>query len=126
MEKPYALFLRADGLIEMVDVRTMEMIKVFKMKGYGHFVIKATFGGKNEEFVASGSEGMFWFFWGGEMVGVVLTLIDGDIYVWNTGTGELLLKKRAHTPPASCNSVAWNPKRFHMIASAGDDHTVRM
>jgi hypothetical protein len=57
--KPYALFLRKDGLIEMIDVRTMEMVKVFKLKSYGHFIIKATFGGENEEFVASGSEGMF-------------------------------------------------------------------
>ena len=44
--KPQALFLRTDGLIEMVDVRTMEMFKVFKMKGYGHFVIKAMFWGR--------------------------------------------------------------------------------
>ena len=57
---------------------------------------------------------------------VVLILADGDIYVWKTGTGELLLKQRVHDLPASCNSVAWNPKRFHMIASAGDDHTVRV
>jgi hypothetical protein len=56
--KPFALFLRKDGLIEMVDVRTMEMVKVFKLKSYGHFIIKATFGGENEEFVASGSEGV--------------------------------------------------------------------
>ena len=59
--KPYALFLRKDGLIEMVDVRTMEMEKVFKLKSYGHFIIKATFGGENEKFVASGSEGMLLF-----------------------------------------------------------------
>ena len=59
--KPYALFLRKDGLIEMVDARTMEMEKVFKLRSYGHFIIKATFGGENEEFVASGSEGMLLF-----------------------------------------------------------------
>lgn len=55
--KPYALFLRNDGLIEMIDTRTVSMVKVFKMKSYGQFVIRATFGGEGEEFVASGSEG---------------------------------------------------------------------
>lgn len=56
--KPYVLFLRTDGLIEMVDVTSMKMVKVFKMNSNGHFIIKATFGGKEEEFVASGNEGM--------------------------------------------------------------------
>lgn len=54
-----------------------------------------------------------------------LTLLDGDIYVWGTETGEFLVKQRVHTP-TSCNSVAWNPKRHGMIATAGDDHTIRM
>ncbi|KAG0651669.1 putative WD repeat-containing [Hyphodiscus hymeniophilus] len=61
--KPHALMLRNDGWIEMIDVRSMDMmtnmVKVFKMKNYGTFVIKATFGGEDEEFVASGSEGKF-------------------------------------------------------------------
>jgi hypothetical protein len=55
--KPRALFLRSDGLIEMIDTKTMDMVKVFKLKNHGHFVIRATFGGKGDEFVASGSEG---------------------------------------------------------------------
>jgi hypothetical protein len=42
----------------MVDVTSMKMVKVFKMNSNGHFIIKATFGGKEEEFVASGNEGM--------------------------------------------------------------------
>ena len=57
--KPYLLLLKSDGLIEMADSKTMEMIKVFKIKSHGTFVIKATFGGENEEFIASGSEGVF-------------------------------------------------------------------
>jgi WD40 repeat protein len=52
--------------------------------------------------------------------------VDGDIYIWGTESGKLLAKQKVHTLPASCNSVAWNPKRPHMIATAGDDGTVRM
>jgi WD40 repeat protein len=50
--------------------------------------------------------------------------VDGDIYVWGTETGKLLAKQKVHTPPCSC--VAWNSKKHDMIASAGDDYTVRM
>jgi WD40 repeat protein len=125
--KPFALFLRKDGLLEMIDVRTMELVKVFKMKSYGNFVINATFGGEEEEFVASGSEGKFPVVLGRtEGVEMMLIFVGGDLYIWETGTGELLLKEKVHTAPESCNCIAWNPKMHGMIATAGDDHTVRM
>ncbi len=55
----YALAVRNDGVIEMLNTKNMDMVKAFLMKSYRQFVIKATFGGKHEEFVASGSEGGF-------------------------------------------------------------------
>jgi len=57
--KPYVLVVRKDGLIEMLDSKTVQPVKVFKMKRCGEYVIKATFGGENEEFVACGSEGTY-------------------------------------------------------------------
>ena len=55
----------------------------------------------------------------------MLISLEGDIYIWETATGEILLRQSIHNL-VSCNSVAWNSKKYGMISTAGDDHTVRM
>lgn len=54
------------------------------------------------------------------------TDVAGNIYIWSTITGSLLIKQRVHNSSAACNCVAWNPKMHSMLATAGDDRSVRM
>lgn len=49
---------------------------------------------------------------------------DNKVYIWNREHGTLLDTLSGHT--ATINSVAWNPKNSHQLATASDDHSIRI
>ncbi|KAK0673976.1 putative WD repeat-containing protein 26 [Cercophora samala] len=89
----------------LYDMDTREVVKKFKGHTGGETIIRAGFGGANENFVISGSE-------------------DGNVFVWNRTMGQLVHKKEAHTPRV--NSACWNPRDPGMYATCGDEGRVKM
>ena len=69
------------------------------------FVIRAAFGGADEDFVISGSE-------------------DSRVYIWHRHTAALLEVLSGHS--GAVNTVAWSSSSCPWLASASDDHTVRV
>ncbi|KAI4350292.1 hypothetical protein L6164_004760 [Bauhinia variegata] len=69
------------------------------------YVIRSCFGGVDSTFIASGSE-------------------NSQIYIWNRRNSRPIEVLSGHSMTVNC--VSWNPKRPEMLASASDDHTIRI
>ncbi len=59
---------------------------------------------------------------------LVTSSLDGSVRVWNAETGELLRTLANHTGPVTgvCLGPERKPARLRMVASFGDDRTVRI
>lgn len=119
----YLLINKLDGEAKMLDLETRENVRNFRSpdKG-GHWIIRAAYGGANESFVVTGSEGKK----ASSIFYARLTLRpDGFIYVWHKETGQLIEKLEGHKK-GCCNVVAWSPTNPSLFASGGDDSKIRM
>ncbi|KAL4782816.1 WD40-repeat-containing domain protein [Aspergillus varians] len=92
--------------IQLIDIETTEVIRLFQGQKQSTYIIRSTFGGAAENFVVSGSE-------------------DSRIYVWHKDNGTLVETLDGHIK-GCVNAISWNPADPGMFASAGDDHLVRI
>lgn len=89
-------------VIRLWDISTGRVLQRYRGHQQGHFVLKASFGGRDENFVVSGSE-------------------DSRIFIWNRLYGSLVVTLSGHS--STVNSVHW-PAGMDWMASASDDHRI--
>lgn len=87
------------------DLEQQRLVRAYRGLRQSRFVIRTSVGGARDAFVASGSE-------------------DACVYLWRRSSGALLARLAGHN--GVVNAVAWNARHVGMIASASDDHTVRI
>jgi len=118
--------------IKLMGVDTGEVLQVFEGHRQVDYIIRSAFGGADENFVVSGSEGVLIAVSPtptisaieGEGRADVWCVADSQIFIWRTN-GHPVEVLDAHKP-GCVNAIAWNPRDPCMFASAGDDHRVRM
>lgn len=102
----FLLVNRTDGEAQLWDLERRDMLRRFVGSKGGEFVIRSSFAGANETFIASGSE-------------------DGCVLIWHKENGRLVEKLLGHRK-GCCSTISWNPTDPSMFASAGDDGVVRI
>lgn len=104
-DSKHLLVNKRDGEAQLIDLETRAPIQKFLGHTGGDYLIRSTFGGANESFVASGSE-------------------DGNILIWHKTIGAAVERLQGHKP--RCNAISWKPDDPSMLASCGDDGKVKM
>jgi len=100
------LFLQiANEGIRVWDLFDTVVLQHYRGPRCSRYVIRSSLGGYDQNLIASGSE-------------------DSQIYIWHRRTGELLRVLSGHS--ATVSSVAWSPQYPCILASASDDHSVRL
>lgn len=97
--------VRTEQGLQLWDLQTKQLVRVFAGAKQTIYVLRACFGGADENLVASGSE-------------------DCKLYIWHRHTGEALFALPGHS--GVVNSISWSPQDDTMFASASDDHTIRI
>jgi WD40 repeat protein len=91
--------------VHLWDLNDKCLVRRYQGVTQGHFTIHSTFGGANQDFIASGSE-------------------DNQVYIWHIRNEQPIATLTGHTRTVNC--VAWNPVYPQMLVSVSDDCTVRV
>ncbi|SBS84394.1 WD repeat-containing protein 26, putative [Plasmodium ovale] len=91
--------------IKLWDVKYRYIIQTYRGHKQGRFIVHSTFGGKNEDYVISGSE-------------------DSLIYIWHKTKGYLLDVINGHASTVSIAIWPLASSKFPYMISASDDHTL--
>ncbi|CAF1243416.1 unnamed protein product [Adineta ricciae] len=91
--------------VHLWDLHDRQLVRKYQGVTQGHYVNHATFGGPNEEFIASGSE-------------------DSKVYLWHRRHERPIMIFSGHLRTVNC--VSWHPILPLLFASASDDATVRI
>jgi WD40 repeat protein len=113
--------------LHLWDLDTQTLVNKYRGQKQKDNVIRSTFGGYNQAFVVSGSEGKICHnqsYHNSRAYDLTSGNSDNHVYVWNRKHGSLLQVLEGHN--AMVNSVSWNPTNPNLFASASDDKTVRM
>lgn len=111
--------------VHLWDLQDKCLMRKFQGVTQGFYTIHSTFGGLQEVFIASGSEGEC-FLTNDKMHNCLFQLCwpDNKVYVWHIKREKPIAILKGHTQTVNC--VSWNPKYPQMLASASDDCTVRI
>lgn len=108
--------------LHLMDIETLEILQRYEGHVQKQFIIRSGFGGADQNFVVSGSEGKFYScithveHW-------LMRAIDSRIYIWHNN-GLLIEALDGHV--GCVNSIAWHPTDPTVFASAGDDKKVKI
>ncbi|XP_063923477.1 WD repeat-containing protein 26 [Zophobas morio] len=91
--------------VHLWDLNDKCLLRRYQGVTQGHFTIHSTFGGANQDFIASGSE-------------------DNQVYIWHIRNEQPIAVLTGHTRTVNC--VAWNPVYPQILVSVSDDCTVRV
>lgn len=128
----YMLVNKQDGEVLLFNIANQgNPVRKYTGATGGLFLIRSAFGGADENFVVSGSEGM-----SAQpppllpppprprRPGCSHIHTDGTLVIWHKNIGMQMFKLEAHKP--RCNAVCWNPTDPCMFASCGDDSKIKM
>ena len=110
--------------VHLWDLHDRQLVRKYQGVTQGHYVNHATFGGPNEEFIASGSEGLFLFPWLTETSLYDFDSLDSKVYLWHRRHERPIMIFSGHLRTVNC--VSWHPILPLLFASASDDATVRI
>lgn len=116
--------------VHLWDLQDKCLIRRFQGVTQGHFTIHSCFGGVNQDFIASGSEGVnrYYIFYlvlkNGSLYLLQFYSSDNKVYVWHIKKELPIATLTGHSRTVNC--VSWNPVYHQMMASVSDDFTVRI
>ncbi|XP_060532126.1 WD repeat-containing protein 26 [Cylas formicarius] len=91
--------------VHLWDLNDKCLVRRYQGVTQGHFTIHSTFGGVNQNFIASGSE-------------------DNQVYIWHIRNEMPIATLQGHSRTVNC--VSWNPVHPRMLVSVSDDCTIRV
>lgn len=101
----YALLNIANQGIHMWDIESRILVRKFEGVTQGFCIIHSCFGGREQNFIASGSE-------------------DKKVYIYHNKREKPICVLSGHTRTVNC--VDWNPVYPNIVVSASDDSTLRV
>lgn len=143
-----ALLNVANQGVHLWDLHDRCLVRRFQGVTQGHFTIHSCFGGVNQDFIASGSEGLlcmmkrciaayykslYFVLYGKEREKRETTycnkkcfyfITDNKVYVWHIKREQPIATLIGHSRTVNC--VSWNPVYHQMMASVSDDCSVRI
>lgn len=100
-----ALISVATQGIHLWDLKDCVLVRRYQGAIQNNYMSFCSFGGVDENFIASGSE-------------------DNRVYIWHIKKEKAIAILEGHTRNVNC--VSWNPVIHGLVASASDDGTIRL